>query len=28
MLGCHADCNENLEIRGMWKNIAKKYNRL
>ena len=25
LLGCHADRNENPEIRGMWENIAKKY---
>ena len=28
LLGCHADRNENPEIRGMWENIAKKYNGL
>ena len=28
LLGCHADRNENPAIRGMWENIAKKYNGL
>ena len=28
LLGCHADRNENPEIRGRWENIAKKYNGL
>ena len=28
LLSCHADRNENPAIRGMWENIAKKYNGL
>ncbi len=28
LLGCHADRNDNPAIRGMWENIAKKYNGL
>ncbi|OUJ35443.1 hypothetical protein BTR40_14165 [Vibrio parahaemolyticus] len=28
LLGCHADRNDNPEIRGMWENIAKKFNGL
>ncbi|CAH1594621.1 hypothetical protein THZB04_70293 [Vibrio owensii] len=27
-VNCHADRNENPAIRGMWENIAKKYNGL
>jgi hypothetical protein len=28
LLGCHADRNENPEIKKMWEHIAKKYNGL
>ncbi|MEZ9529549.1 DUF3693 domain-containing protein [Vibrio sp. 10N.286.51.F4] len=28
LLGCHADRNENPEIKQMWEHIAKKYNGL
>ncbi|HFD4028908.1 hypothetical protein HJ124_16135 [Vibrio parahaemolyticus] len=28
LLGCHADRNDNPEIRGMWENIAKKFDGL
>ncbi|MFW7524316.1 DUF3693 domain-containing protein [Vibrio ostreicida] len=28
LLGCHADRNENPNIKAMWNNIAKKYNGL
>ncbi|ARP10693.1 regulatory protein [Vibrio alginolyticus] len=28
LLGCHADRNENPHIKGMWENIAKKFNGL
>ncbi|NVC94602.1 hypothetical protein FC650_13325 [Vibrio natriegens] len=28
LLGCHADRNENPEIKSMWESIAKKYNGL
>lgn len=28
LLGCHADRNDNPHIKGMWENIAKKFNGL
>ncbi|WP_322804645.1 DUF3693 domain-containing protein [Vibrio alfacsensis] len=28
LLGCHADRNDNPRIKGMWENIAKKFNGL